>query len=89
MVSVILNKYLLSISIFFKKTTPSLLFHSSVTGEFGVSFLPSLTCQTLLLSGTFTSDFALAHPDSTKYPSFDFLGLSTTICLLFLSMLSL
>jgi len=64
------------------------LFHSRVTGEAGVNFLPSLICQTLLLSGTLISDFVVAQPDSTKYPSSDFLGLRTTIGLLFLSKVS-
>ena len=34
------------------------------------------------------SDFVDAQPDSTKYPSSDFLGLRTTIGLLFLSKVS-
>ena len=79
MLCVILNKNLLSKSIFFVKIKPSPLSHSIVTGLFGVSVLFPLTFQTVSLKGNFI--FSLppdAQPVSIKYSSEEFFGFKKT-----------
>ena len=75
MVCVILNKNFSSNSIFFLKIKPSPLFHSIVTGLFGVSVLFPLTFQIVSPSGNFIFSFPPdAQPVSIKYSSEEFFG---------------
>ena len=86
---VMLNKNLLSISIFLVKTKPWPFSHTRFTGLFGFNILLPLTVHIVLLVGNFNWLLLLdAQPVSTKYPFLIFFGFKRiTFSLLFSSFL--